>query len=69
MFVMEILQVIVIHFSIDMIRTFASFSGLTHSVEVETNCRSKLPKLSRRYGFYEQRKFTIVFIAREVIST
>ena len=44
MFVMEILQVIVIHFSFDMIRTFASFSGHTLSVEVQTNRRLKLPK-------------------------
>ena len=44
MFVMEILQVIVIIFSFDMIRTFASFSGHTLSVEVQTNRRLKLPK-------------------------
>ena len=43
MFAMEILQVIVIHFSFDMIRTFASFSGHTFSVEVQTNRRLKLP--------------------------
>ena len=36
MFVMEILQVIVIHFSFDMIRTFASFSGHTVSEQVQT---------------------------------
>ena len=45
MFVMEILQEIVIHFSFYMIRTFASFSGHTLSVEVYTNCRLKLPNI------------------------
>ena len=43
MFVMEILQVIVIHFSFDMIRTFASFSDHTLSVEVQTVRSLKLP--------------------------
>ena len=33
MFVMEILQDIVTHFSFDMVRTFASFSGHILSVE------------------------------------
>ena len=44
MFVMEILQVIVIHFSTDIMRTFASFSGHTLSVEVHTNRRLTLSK-------------------------
>ena len=44
MFVLEILQVIVIHFSFGMIRTFASFSGHTLSVEVQTYHHLKLPK-------------------------
>ena len=44
MFVMEILQVIVNHFSFDMIRTFASFSGHTVSVQVQTVRSLKLPK-------------------------
>ena len=43
-FVMEILQKIAIHLSSDMKRTFASFSGHTLSVEVQTNRRLKLPK-------------------------
>ena len=41
---MEILQEIVVHFSFDMIRTFASFSGHTLSVEVQRHRRLKLPK-------------------------
>ena len=64
---MIILQVIVIHFSFDIMRTFASFSGHTLSVEVHSNHRLKLSK-NIGDGFYEQRKFTIVFIAREIIS-
>ena len=44
MFVLEILQVIVINFSYDMIRTRASFPGHTLSVKVQTNHRLKLPK-------------------------
>ena len=44
MFVMEILLVIVIHFSFDIMRSFASFSGHTLSVEVHTNRRLKLSK-------------------------
>ena len=44
MFVMEILQVIVIRFSFDMIITLASFSGQAHSVEIQTNPRLKHPK-------------------------
>ena len=44
MFVMEILQEIFIHFSFDMIRTFASYSGHALSVGIQTNCCLKLPK-------------------------
>ena len=44
MFVLEILQVIVINFPYDMIRTIASFSGHTLSVDVQTNHHLKLPK-------------------------
>ena len=44
MFVMEFLQVIVIHFSFDMIKTFASFSGHTLSVEIQIILRLKRPK-------------------------
>ena len=48
MFVMEILQEIIIHFSFDIIRTFCtfknSFSGHTLSVEVQTSRRLKLIK-------------------------
>ena len=51
MFVMEILQVIIIYFSFDMMRTFASFSGHTLSVEVQTNCHLKLPKNIRDTAF------------------
>ena len=43
-FVMEILQEIVVHFSFEMIRTFASCSGHTLSVEIQRHCRLKLPK-------------------------
>ena len=69
MFVMKILREIVIHFSFDMIKTFVSFSGHTLSVEVQTKSPFKTYKKCQRYGFYEQRNFTIVFIAREIIST
>ena len=48
MFVMEILQVIVIHFSFDIMRTFASFSGHTLSVEVHTNGCLKLSKKKKK---------------------
>ena len=41
---MKILQEIVTHFSFDMIRTLASVSGHTLSVEVQTNRRLKLTK-------------------------
>ena len=41
---MEILQALVIHFSFDIMRTFAAFSGHTLSVEVHTNRRLKLSK-------------------------
>ena len=41
---MIILQVIVIHFSFDIMRTFASFSGHTLSVEIHTNHCLKLSK-------------------------
>ena len=44
MLVMEILQEIVVHFSFDMIRTFASFSGHTLSVVVLRHCRLKIQK-------------------------
>ena len=46
MFVREIVQEIVIHFSFDMIRMFASFSGhtLSDSVEVLTNRCLELQK-------------------------
>ena len=63
MFVMEILQVIVIHFSFDVIRTFASFSGHTVSVQVQTvRSLKKTSKKYRRYGIYKQGKFTIVLL-------
>ena len=39
------------------IRPFASFSGHTHSVEVQTNRCLKLPKKYRRHGFYERRVY------------
>ena len=42
---MEFLQLIIIHFSFDLIRTFAAFSGHTRSVEIQTNRRLKLPKI------------------------
>ena len=67
MFEIEILQEIVtIHFFWHG-KNFASFSGHTLSVEIQTNRRLKLPKY-RRYSIYEWRKFTVVFIAREIIS-
>ena len=45
MFVTDILEKIVIHFSVDMIRTFASFSVYTLSIEAQTNRRVKRPNI------------------------
>ena len=64
-FLMVTLQEIVIHFSFEMMRTFASFSRHTLSVEVLTNSYVKLLKNI----FYERRKFTVVCFAMEIIST
>ena len=73
MFVLEILEDIVIHFFWHD-KNFCIFSGRTLSVEVQTNCRWKLPKIIGDMFFYGQKKKkkkknTIVFIAREIIST
>ena len=68
MFVMKILQEIVVHFSFDMIRIFASFSGHILFVEVQRHRHLKLPKISDIWLLHRQ-KFGVVFIAREIIST
>ena len=52
----ENLQEIVIHFSFDMIRTFASFSGHTLSVEIQTNRRLKLPQNIGDMAFTSDKK-------------
>ena len=63
MLVMEILPEIVIQFSFDMTRIFASFSGHTLSNRGPNKSPFDTSQKYWRYGFYEGQKFTIVFIA------
>ena len=62
MFVMEILEEIVVHFSFDMIRTFASFSGHTLSVVVLRHCLLKLPKNIRDMRDLPSDKSLLLFL-------
>ena len=68
-FVMEILQEIVVHFSFDMIRTFVPFCGHTLSVEIQRHHRLKLPKHIRDMNCTSDESLLLLFfIAREIIS-